>query len=130
MERNKLPWMSEHYYNHCPLIDSSPWHSLKFICSCTKYLHCRLFFSSAADYFLGPYGSYASVAAAKAGLAAEEPAKSVRGLRIPVRYGLRFLEEAYVAIKAQRYPSRSLPLPNSIRTRHNRTQLTWLGRVC
>ena len=31
-----------------------------------------------ADYFLGPYGSYASVAAAKAGLAAAEPAKSVR----------------------------------------------------
>jgi hypothetical protein len=31
-----------------------------------------------ADYFLGPYGSYASVAAAKAGLAAVEPAKSVR----------------------------------------------------
>mmetsp|Transcript_37334 Transcript_37334/g.78210 ORF Transcript_37334/g.78210 Transcript_37334/m.78210 type:complete len:892 (+) Transcript_37334:94-2769(+) len=29
-----------------------------------------------ADYFLGPYGSYASVAAAKAGLAAAEPAKS------------------------------------------------------
>ncbi|KAL7534403.1 hypothetical protein ACHAXR_005842 [Thalassiosira sp. AJA248-18] len=30
-----------------------------------------------ADYFLGPYGSYASVAAAKAGIAAAEPAKSV-----------------------------------------------------
>ena len=33
---------------------------------------------NSADYFLGPYGSYASVAAAKAGLAAAEPAKSVR----------------------------------------------------
>ncbi|KAL7554183.1 hypothetical protein ACHAWF_017585 [Thalassiosira exigua] len=32
-----------------------------------------------ADYFLGPYGSYASVAAAKAGIAAAEPAKSVQG---------------------------------------------------
>ncbi|KAL9188715.1 hypothetical protein ACHAXT_007093 [Thalassiosira profunda] len=31
-----------------------------------------------ADYFLGPYGSYASVAAAKAGIAAAEPAQSVR----------------------------------------------------
>ena len=31
-----------------------------------------------ADYFLGPYGSYASVAAAKAGIAAQQPAKSVR----------------------------------------------------
>jgi len=32
-----------------------------------------------ADYFLGPYGSYASVAAAKAGIAAAAPAKSARG---------------------------------------------------
>lgn len=32
-----------------------------------------------ADYFLGPYGSYASVAAAKAGITAAEPARSVRG---------------------------------------------------
>eukprot|EP00581_Thalassiosira_minuscula_P015999 CAMPEP_0183720514 /NCGR_PEP_ID=MMETSP0737-20130205/13110_1 /TAXON_ID=385413 /ORGANISM="Thalassiosira miniscula, Strain CCMP1093" /LENGTH=1090 /DNA_ID=CAMNT_0025950389 /DNA_START=103 /DNA_END=3375 /DNA_ORIENTATION=+ len=32
-----------------------------------------------ADYFLGPYGSYASVAAAKAGIAAAEPAKSSSG---------------------------------------------------
>ena len=31
-----------------------------------------------ADYFLGPYGSYASVAAAKAGMSAAAPAKSVR----------------------------------------------------
>ena len=31
-----------------------------------------------ADYFLGPYGSYASVAAAKAGVSATAPAKSVR----------------------------------------------------
>ncbi|KAL3793872.1 hypothetical protein HJC23_002119 [Cyclotella cryptica] len=31
-----------------------------------------------ADYFVGPYGSYASVAAAKAGITAAEPAKSVR----------------------------------------------------
>jgi len=31
-----------------------------------------------ADYFLGPYGSYASVAAAKAGIAAAEPARSTR----------------------------------------------------
>ncbi|KAL3826761.1 hypothetical protein ACHAXA_009370, partial [Cyclostephanos tholiformis] len=30
-----------------------------------------------ADYFSGPYGSYASIAAAKAGIAAAEPAKSV-----------------------------------------------------
>jgi hypothetical protein len=37
-----------------------------------------LLVSFLADYFLGPYGSYASVAAAKAGLAAAEPAKSVR----------------------------------------------------
>lgn len=29
------------------------------------------------DYFMGPYGSYASVAAAKAGIAAAEPAKSL-----------------------------------------------------
>mmetsp|Transcript_19514 Transcript_19514/g.42090 ORF Transcript_19514/g.42090 Transcript_19514/m.42090 type:complete len:1057 (+) Transcript_19514:108-3278(+) len=32
-----------------------------------------------ADYFVGPYGSYASVAAAKAGITAAEPARSVRG---------------------------------------------------
>mmetsp|Transcript_34050 Transcript_34050/g.61161 ORF Transcript_34050/g.61161 Transcript_34050/m.61161 type:complete len:996 (+) Transcript_34050:108-3095(+) len=32
-----------------------------------------------ADYFLGPYGSYASVAAAKAGIAAAAPAKSASG---------------------------------------------------
>lgn len=32
-----------------------------------------------ADYFLGPYGSYASVAAAKAGLGAVAPAKSFNG---------------------------------------------------
>jgi len=31
-----------------------------------------------ADYFLGPYGSYASVAVAKAGLAAAAPARSIR----------------------------------------------------
>lgn len=30
-----------------------------------------------ADYFLGPYGSYASIEAAKAGITAAEPAKSV-----------------------------------------------------
>ena len=30
------------------------------------------------DYFLGPYGSYASVAAAKAGISAEEPVRSRR----------------------------------------------------
>ena len=33
--------------------------------------------SSIADYFLGPYGSYASVEAAKAGLGAVEPARSL-----------------------------------------------------
>lgn len=34
-----------------------------------------------ADYFLGPYGSYASIAAAKAGIAAAEPAKAKSSLR-------------------------------------------------